>query len=69
MKNKKLQACKWYAVCPIKRFTEEKKLDPKWTQEYCLVSNPNCLRYRMEECVLPHPDTMLPDGTIDPSLA
>jgi len=60
--------CKWFGVCPLKRFYEQGKLDKRWVQDYCWSNNPNCVRKKMEEEGLYHPDNMLPDGTIDKNL-
>ncbi len=64
----KRRHCKWYLVCPIKRYTDQGKLDPKWVEKYCLVNNHDCVRYQKENNGEYHPDNMLPDGTIDKSL-
>ncbi len=66
--EKKAKPCKWYNVCPIKRFTEMGLLGKKWVESYCLKENSDCIRYQMEEKGLYHPDNMLPDGSIDPNL-
>ena len=60
--------CKWYNVCPIVRFVDEGKLDKRWVENYCFRGGKNCKRYEMEEKGVPHPDNMLPDGTIDKNL-
>jgi len=60
--------CKWFSVCPMKRFYEQGKLDKKWIEEYCMGNWNNCKRYQMEENGIYHPDNMLPDGSIDPNL-
>jgi hypothetical protein len=61
--------CKWYPVCPIKRFHEAGLLDDGWVDRYCKGPlRPECVRYRMEEHGTPHPDWMLPDGTLDERL-
>lgn len=57
------QECKWYRVCPIKRFTENLSLDPHWVDQYCLGDWNSCERFRQEEASIPHPDTLLPDGS------
>jgi len=49
----------------MKRFCEERKLDKKWVELYCKGDWESCIRYQMEERGLPHPDWMLPDGSID----
>ena len=67
-KEPRTKICKWYPVCPINFFTDQEKLDPHWVRDYCLHGNQICVRYQMEENNRPHPDQMLPDGTIDPSL-
>ncbi|MGQ4915259.1 MAG: uracil-DNA glycosylase [Candidatus Asgardarchaeia archaeon] len=56
--------CKWFPVCPIRKFVEEGKLDRKWIEEYCKGNFKKCVRYQMEEKGIPHPDNMLPDGQI-----
>jgi len=56
--------CKWFEVCPLKRFYEEGKLDKKWIENYCKGNFRNCVRYKMEEKGISHPDNMLPNGEI-----
>ena len=63
-----LKDCKWYSVCPMKRFYEEGKLDRKWIELYCKGDWESCVRYQMEERGEEHPDWMLPDGTLDERL-
>lgn len=58
------EVCKWYSVCPMKRFYEEGKLDEKWIEQYCKGDNKSCVRYQMEERGELHPDNMLPNGEI-----
>ncbi len=60
--------CKWFSVCPMKRFYEEGKLAEKWINKYCKGNWKSCKRYQMEERGEYHPPNMLPDGTIDESL-
>ena len=60
--------CKWFSCCPLKRYYEAGKLDKKWVELYCKGDWESCLRYHMEEKGEPHPDWMLPDGSIDESL-
>ena len=64
----KHRICKWFDVCPLKRYYEQGKLDKKWIEDYCWRNNPNCVRKNMEENGAYHPDNMLPDGTIDKGL-
>jgi len=61
-------ACKWYTVCPLRRFEAQGILDDKWTNEYCDSDNnwKNCKRYQMEDRGIPHPDHLLPDGSTLP---
>lgn len=63
-------ACKWYEVCPIKRFTDEGLLESRWVEEYCKKEEgyKNCVRYRLEEEGKFHPDYMLPNGELRESL-
>ena len=63
MKIKKTM-CKWYIICPIKRFVEEGKLEKEWVEKYCLIGNKDCVRYIMEEAGISHPDNLLPNGEI-----
>ncbi|MFP4193401.1 MAG: hypothetical protein ACLFMN_02060 [Desulfobacterales bacterium] len=60
--------CRWYPLCPMKRFYEDGILDAFWIKQYCMGDNKKCVRYQMEESGRPHPDNMLPDGSIDASL-
>jgi predicted metallo-beta-lactamase superfamily hydrolase len=64
IRNGKIKPCKWYYSCPIKEFTDQGELERYWIENYCLVSNKNCLRYQMEEKGEYHPDNMLPNGKI-----
>jgi hypothetical protein len=63
-----LRECKWYPVCPMKKFHEAGVLDPKWTELYCKGDWESCIRYQMEENGEAHPDWMLPDGSRDMEL-
>lgn len=29
--------CKWYQVCPMKRYYEQEKIDEKWVENYRLI--------------------------------
>ncbi len=60
--------CKWYPVCPMKRFYERGRIDASWVETYCFGDNRQCVRYQMEETRRYHPDNMLPDGNIDERL-
>ncbi len=55
--------CKWYPVCPIKRFTDSGELNGKWVRKYCKGNWQNCVRYQLEEAGIPHADELLPDGS------
>jgi len=61
--------CKWYPVCPMKVFYERGVLDAYWIEQFCFGNHERCVRYRMEETGRPHPDNMLPDGSIEQELA
>ncbi|MFX1305167.1 MAG: uracil-DNA glycosylase [Promethearchaeota archaeon] len=67
MKTKN-KTCKWYPVCPIKYFVDHGKLDRKWVENYCLIGNRECIRYKLEESGKYHPDNMLPNGEIKKEL-
>lgn len=53
----------------MKRFHEQGRLDKRWIQAYCLGNYKDCVRYNLEESGTAHPDNMLPDGSIDKTLA
>ncbi len=63
-----LADCKWFPVCPIKEFYEQGRIDKSWIELYCKGDWESCVRYYMEENGQPHPDWMLPDGTLDERL-
>jgi DNA polymerase len=63
-----LTECKWYQVCPMKRFYEAGKLSFEWISRYCRGDWESCVRFQMEEKGEYHPDWMLPDGNIDEEL-
>jgi uracil-DNA glycosylase family 4 len=72
VKYKKLQTlsndCKWFPMCPMKRFYESKRLEKKWIALYCKGDWQSCIRFEMEEDGRSHPDWMLPDGSLDERL-
>jgi hypothetical protein len=39
-----------------------------WIEDYCLVGNRDCVRYKMEEDGIIHPNNLLPNGKIRKSL-
>lgn len=59
-----LKPRKWYYSCPIKEYTEQGKLERYWIEQYCLISNKNCIRYQMKEGGKDYPENMLPNGAI-----
>jgi len=63
-----MKECKWFPVCPIRKFFEKGTLSKKWIEQYCMGDYKTCKRYHMEEKGILHPDWMLPDGTIDEKL-
>jgi hypothetical protein len=63
-----MKECKWFPVCPIKKFFDKGTLSKKWIEKYCMGDWEMCRRYHMEEKGILHPDWMLPDGTIDEQL-
>ncbi len=67
MKEKE-NTCKWFVVCPMKRYYEIGRLDRKWIEQYCKGNWEKCTRFQMEEAGKSHPDWMLPDGSEDESL-
>jgi hypothetical protein len=52
----------------MKRFYEQGKLEKQWVDRYCKGDWASCVRYQMEERGQYHPNTMLPDGSIDEQL-
>lgn len=63
-------SCKWYNVCPLRRFERQGRLSNKWAQMYCKSDGnwKNCRRYQLEEQGVYHPDNMLPSGQIDETI-
>ena len=57
--------CKWFAVCPMKFYWEQDKIDEFWINQYCFGNWVECIRYQKEEAGIYHPDNMMPDGTIN----
>jgi len=66
--GEKENECKWFPTCPIKRFYQQGRIDQKWIELYCKGDWKSCTRYAMEEKGKPHPDYMLPDGSLDKRL-
>jgi hypothetical protein len=63
-------ACKWYSLCPLRRFERRGRLDLSWADRYCKSERfwKECKRFQLEEQGIYHPDNMLPDGRVDPAL-
>jgi hypothetical protein len=61
-------ACKWINICPLRRFEKQGRLGKEWRTHYCEHDYTACRRFQLEEKGIFHPDTMLPDGTIDNNL-
>ncbi|MFO8109639.1 MAG: uracil-DNA glycosylase [Thermoplasmata archaeon] len=59
-----LSVCKWYPLCPMKRFYEEAKIERKWVELYCKGDWKSCVRFQKVEKSEPHPASMLPNGEI-----
>ncbi len=59
-----LKECKWFRVCPLKHFTDRGLLDNKWVENYCLGDWESCVRFQLEAAGTPHPDQLLPDGSM-----
>ena len=64
MKNK----CKWFNICPLRRFEKERKLNLVWRNKYCLGNFQKCQRYIETLKEVSHPANILPDGSINKSL-
>ncbi len=61
-------ACKWMNICPLREFEKRGSLVSEWKFRYCENNFKDCRRFQLEEKGIPHPDNMLPDGTIDDTL-
>jgi len=59
-------ACKWFDICPLRKLEKEGEISSKWQKEYCQSRDnwKDCQRFQMEERGEPHPDNMMPDGSI-----
>ncbi|MCD6549921.1 uracil-DNA glycosylase [Candidatus Micrarchaeota archaeon] len=55
--------CKWFDVCPLRRFEAEGKISLEWRRRYCEGDFTRCRRYQLEEKGIPHSDYLMPDGT------
>ncbi len=55
--------CKWYNVCPLRRFERLGLINDEWRRRYCEGDYTNCERYKEEKTGVPHSDELLPDGT------
>ncbi|MHC1591283.1 MAG: uracil-DNA glycosylase [Candidatus Helarchaeales archaeon] len=60
----KKKECFWYSVCPMKRYFEKGLIEAKWIENYCMNDGQNCVRKKLEEEGIYHPDNMLPNGEI-----
>ncbi len=60
--------CKWYHICPMKYLYEQGRIHKKWIEQYCLDDYTRCVRRKLEERHISHPDNMMPDGSINEDL-
>ena len=67
-RNRMPGECKWFIMCPMKRYYGQGKLEKKWIDNYCKGDWGKCIRFMMEETGQAHPDNMLPDGSLDENL-
>ena len=64
-----MKICKWFEVCPMNFYNRRGLVSDSVVNYYCKGGNwLECERYKKEEAHIPHPDNLLPDGTIDESL-
>ena len=63
------KTCKWFDLCPMKRYHALGLLEERWIVRYCHGDWMRCVRYQLEERGEPHPDWMLPDGTLEHRLS
>ncbi|MFP4002119.1 MAG: uracil-DNA glycosylase [Thermoplasmata archaeon] len=63
-----LKPCRWYEMCPMKRFYEKGKIERRWVELYCKGDWKSCVRYQKEKKGKYHPDSMLPNGEIKEEL-
>ncbi len=60
--------CKWYNICPMKRFYEEGRVEKELIEKYCLGDYKKCKRYQVVEKGEFCPDYVLPNGKVDEKL-
>jgi DNA polymerase len=60
--------CKWFRMCPLRRFEADGRLSSEWAERYCMRDWQTCRRYQLEEQGIAHPDSLMPDGSIDERL-
>ena len=58
----------WFELCPIRRYHALGLLDARWIAEFCRGDWERCVRYQLEQRGEPHPDWMLPDGSLETRL-
>ena len=63
-----IRICPWYTMCPVKYRYEKGLLDRFWIEMYCTGDWSRCVRYQKEEQGISHPDSMIPDGSLDNNL-
>jgi hypothetical protein len=55
--------CRWFSICPLRAKEELGQISQEWRRRYCEGDFQDCRRYQMEKKGIPHPDTLLPDGS------
>jgi len=60
--------CQWYASCHLKQLYDRGQFERLWGARYCQGDWESCTRYQVRAQGLSHPESLLPNGTIDRAL-
>jgi len=55
--------CKWFSVCPLRKYEQEGVIDGSFRTKYCEGNFLSCKRFQLEEKNIAHPDNLMPDGS------
>jgi uracil-DNA glycosylase len=54
--------CRYFSCCPLRRFEESGEIGETYKRRFCEGEFEKCVRFKMEEKGMPHPDRLMPDG-------
>lgn len=56
--------CRYFDLCPLRRLEKSAEIDEDYRKRFCELDFEKCVRFKMEGRGIPHPDRLMPDGSM-----